>query len=1030
MRVRPTVDESAPPPSAEPSAKVANQVVPIFYRSSDEFVAAAQAAMSRTGPRQPVAVLVAESDPIADPAANGRTASSEGAVADIARHMLRADDHIGSIDGKLVMILPGATSEDGRSVAERVCAAVRNHGFGLGLRHLTLSVGAAAGPEHGNSLDVVLKAARASLARVQAQGGDGALAAPLPHHEALQRPLSIDRFVGHVDEWGSLVRWLDEACSGQPRVVSVFGEAGTGTAMILRQLEAEVRLRGGVFALGVSPNLSVRPPYGVWSGVLRATHRFPSAPKRQWHELHHLEPSLCSANTGGPPTGSQFRLLGELTDYVRAIAEDRPLVIVLDEMQFADTTSWDAVEHLLSHLDTDRLLICLAHRRDSAYDASPHREMLSHHDIAREIVLSRLTRDEVKQWLEAAFHRQQVGREFLAFLYRHTEGNPLFIAQTLRALIEEGAIWHNGTRWEWSPVSELRLPAGRRELISQRLGRFSSSTQAVLSTAAIIGHEFDVGLLVAAGAGSEPAVRLAISEAVTAGLLRATYERRHGGYQFAHEEFAEVLIDAIPNDRERQLHARVALALERRHPDRAGEIALHFDAAGETVDAYRAAQTASAMANRVHAHGAAGHYLQIAGRNATTPAELAEIRVALAHVAETGGRFDEVEELCELAIEWFDGQSDERRALTLRRMRERARMELDQPAAKTLETLLVLDAEAKRLGFDSERVAILLATSQTHGRLGDQRTAERIASEGVTMAESIGDSSLLTDALIRHGNTMLTEAPGQAHAIYSRALALSEDNGDARRQALVLTNLGIAAQFESRLDEAIDAYGRAIAVARSGGMPDRWGLAALNLGVLSQRCGDYDRARELFAEALALFAAVKHSAYQLAALFNMGHLDRELGLWDSAAEVYEATIPLAQRIGQAEIEIGATAGAGLCAIDLGRIDEARAAMKLIQERIDQRPDWFQGREIAEALFVRLAVLDGRPIEGFSRLTSALALAETSDLYSAAWLTAVCAESLGEFDRDAIRASVRRYSERVRKLGYDEMTRRYDLLARR
>ena len=144
--------------------------------------------------------------------------------------------------------------------------------------------------------------------------------------------------------------------------------------------------------------------------------------------------------------------------------------------------------------------------------------------------------------------------------------------------------------------------------------------------------------------------------------------------------------------------------------------------------------------------------------------------------------------------------------------------------------------------------------------------------------------------------------------------------------------------------------------------------------------------------------------------------------------MYEATIPLAQRIGQADIEIGAIAGAGLCALELGRIEAAREAIDQIQARISERPDWFQGREIAEALFVRLAVLDGRPIEGFSRFTSALALAETSDLYSAAWLTAVCAGSLVEFDRGAVRSTITRYSDRVRKLGYAEMTRRYDVLA--
>ena len=71
-------------------------------------------------------------------------------------------------------------------------------------------------------------------------------------------------------------------------------------------------------------------------------------------------------------------------------------------------------------------------------------------ELTREITIANLTRDEVKQWLEAAFHRQQVGRDLLAFLYRHTEGNPLFIAHLLRALVEDGSIWHNGTRWEWT----------------------------------------------------------------------------------------------------------------------------------------------------------------------------------------------------------------------------------------------------------------------------------------------------------------------------------------------------------------------------------------------------------------------------------------------------------------------------------------------------------------------------------------------------------------------------------------------------
>jgi tetratricopeptide (TPR) repeat protein len=999
--------------------------VPHFYRSPDEFVAAAQAAVAGAAPKSPVAVLIGAVDPVegADVGAKSRLA----AVTEVTRYLLRGDDHVGLIDDYLVVVLSGATAEEARAVGEHICSAVRIHAFSDGLGQLTLSIGAASAPEHGTSFDAILGAARIALGRIQQHGRDGAGAAPLPHHEALHRPLAIDRFAGRVQEIASLTRWLDEACAGQPRVVSISGETGTGTATLLRQIESEVRLRGGLFAMAASANLDIPQPYGVWAALLKATHRFPTAPQRVWHELQHLESSLGEPTDASSTTGSQYRLLGELTEYVRALAIERPLVVVLDEMQWADSTSWDALEHLITQLDTDRIMVCLAQRPESATDTAPHRQVLQRHDIVRELNLSRLTRDEVKQWLEAAFHRQQVGREFLAFLYRHTEGNPLSISQLLRALVEDGAIWYSGDRWEWRPVSELRLPAGRPALIAERLGRFSSSTQAVLGTAAIVGREFDVGLLVGAGAGSEPAVRLAISEAVIAGLLRPTYERKQGGFAFVHDEIADVVVESLPRDKVRQLNQKVAQSLEKRAPNRTGEIALHFDAAGDAPEAYRWAQLAAKAAERVYAHGSAGAYLHIAARNATSPAELAEIRVALASVAETGGRFDEVEELCDLAIEWFEGQSDERRALTIRRMRERARMELGQPARVTLDALVTLDSEAKRLGFDRERIALLMMSSQTHGRLGDQRTAVRIANECVSMAEQLGDKASLADALNRLGNALVAEGPSQAREAWASALELYEAIGDVRGQARGYSNLGVAAVLETKLEVAQQAFSKAIAVARAAGIPDVWGLAALNLGVLCQKVGDYDRARELFGEALGLFAAVKHSEYQLGALYNMAHVERELGLWESAGELYDATTPLAQRIGQSDIEIGATAGAGLCALELGRVEPARAALADVQLRMESRPDWFQGRELVEALAIRLHAFDGNFDVAIGHFDRAVSLAEAADLYSAAWLTAACAEALMAFDAEHVKVTISRYKSRVKELGYPEMTRRYEAL---
>ncbi|HEV8447009.1 MAG TPA: AAA family ATPase [Gemmatimonadaceae bacterium] len=1016
-----------------------------LYLDANELDAAARTVVAEAGRRGggpgPVAVLVAEIDvePPPKPAADGEPWSPDHLdalnreVFELIGASVRGADLVGRIGERVVVVLNNASADDGRSVGDRICAAVRTHRFSNGFGARTLSIGAAAAPDHGVSYEAVLDAAAAALARIQSQGRDGAAAMPPAHHEALRRPLSIDRFAGRVQELASLRQWLDEVGAGQPRVVAVTGASGTGTATLLRQLESEARLRGGLFASVAAPKRTLPKAYGVWRALLRATHVFQPAPEREWAELQHLEPALGELAVVARP-GSQFRLLGELADYVRLLASDRPFVLVLDEMQWADSWSWDALEHLIGQLDRDRIMICLAFRTEtSGLGSGPHdstwmRRASSRPELARQISIANLTRDEVKQWLDAAFHRQAVGRELLAFIYRHTEGNPLFITHLLRSLVEDGYVWHNGMRWEWTPVSELRIPAGRPALIGHRLERFSASTYGVLWTAAIVGREFDVRLLVAAGAGSEPAVRLALSEALSAGLVHPTRERNRGSYAFTHDDVAEVLIDGLPSQQRRQLHLRVAQALERLRPDSTDDIALHYDAAGEQADAYCWGQFAAKTAERVYASGAASSYLQLAARNATSPGELAEIRVALAHLSETRGRFDEVEELCDLAIEWFDGQGDERRSLTLRRLRERARMELGQPALVTLEALKVLEAEAKRLRFDHEHVAVLLMMSQTYGRLGDRRTSERFAAEGVAMAEQVGDTLLLADAVNRLGGAMFSESPSRAYSILERALSLYETVGDARGQARTYGNMGVVAQFESRLDVAFEAYSKAITVGRAGGIPDLWGAAALNLGVLLQRCGDYEKARDLFSEALGLFVAVKHSEYQLAALFNMAHAEREVGRWESATQLYETTVSLAQRIGQADIEAGATAGAGLCALELGKEDEARSAIRALRSRTKDRTDWFVGREVVEALQIRgYAGDDEQRDRAVERLARSVELAESTDMYCAAWLITSCAEAVGRIDRTRVGELLRAYGDRVKKLGYPEMTRRFDVL---
>lgn len=953
-------------------------------------------------------------------------------IFDLARANLREGELVAHPGGDELVALLRASTSAAHEVAERLCAAVRGHHFpstdhGPGPR-VTISIGVASAPDHGSTYQALHAAADAARVRLKAQGRDGAALAA-PASKIPQRRLDIERFAGRGEELSTLVRYLNDAVSGAPRAVAILGEAGAGTAAIVRQLESEVRLRGGSLVAGRSREQRVREPYGVWCSLITALHRLPGAPAGPWRELQHLVPALAGeASSASARWGSKYRLLDEMAEFIRGVAQGRPLVLLLDEMQWADVASWDVLEHVCQQLEHERLLIAMTFRTEPAYaEAAERRQELTRSAVYRELTLPRLTRDEAKRWLEGAMHGQEIGRELLAFLYRHTEGNPLFVAQLLRTLVEENALWQVEGRWQWTPVSELRLPIGLSALITRRLGRLSSSTQAVLSIAAVIGDEFDVGLVVEAGAGSEAAVQLALSEGLAAGVLKPSYERGGRGYAFTHANIVDALVQAIPHDRLRQTHQRVAEAIERRDQTRVSEIAQHYDAAGSVGPAYLHSLMAAEHSERVYAYAAAKGFLDVAGRNASTPGELAEVRVRLATLAEVTGRFDEAEELCDLAIEWFVGKGDARRALTLRRMRERARKELAHPAKLTLESLLQLDMEARALGFVSERIEILMMLSQTYGRLGDEAEAERTAVECVETAEGHGDLMLVAQALNRLAATLQQEEPDRAEQIYRQALSIAEQIGDARGQARCHNNLGNIAARRNAWQEARNSYGTAIALARAAGMPDLWGIAALNLGVSYHRSGDYERARELLGEALALVAAVKNSEIQLYALYNMAHVEWENLAWEAGAELYEATASLAQRIGADDVEIGAIAAAGLCSVEGGDMAKAREAYDEIQERLSRRSDWFQGREFAEALAVALSVADDRTDDAIARYEMAVAFAESSDLYTAAWLTANCGRTLLPLAPDRMRTWIERFRSPIGEFGYAGIVKRFNEL---
>src|SRR5690348_3512312 len=382
----------------------------------DSFVDTAAASIAEAGSaRRPVALLVADVD-------HYRVLASENGepyaalvlqtIIDLARVNLREGELVAHPGGDELVVLLRATPSAACDVAKRLCAAVRGHPFADTDRgrapRVTISIGVACSPEHGTTYQTLHAAADSARLRLKSQGRDGASLASITSNDIALRPLDIDRFAGRAEELRALVRHLDDAVAGRPRSVAILGEAGSGTAALIRQLEPEIRLRGGSLVIGRSREQRVREPYGVWASLIGALHRLPNPPAGPWRELQHLVPALGGEEARRTARwGSKYRLLDEVAEYLRIRAEQQPLVILLDEMQWADAASWDVLEHVAHQLDRERLLIALTFRTEPAYaEAAERRQSLTRSAAYRELSLPHLTRDEAKRWLEGAMHGQ------------------------------------------------------------------------------------------------------------------------------------------------------------------------------------------------------------------------------------------------------------------------------------------------------------------------------------------------------------------------------------------------------------------------------------------------------------------------------------------------------------------------------------------------------------------------------------------------------------------------------------------------
>jgi len=927
-------------------------------------------------------------------------------VAQVLGEVVRAGDMAGRYAGdEFVILFPDTGALEAQQVCERLREAVAGRRIPVrGAEErwvaVSLSIGIAVAPRNGEVFEELFASADHALYEAKRRGRNTVAVASREGDQGKPR-LNIQHFVGRQQETARLRSHIEACVRGTPGLVAVVGEAGVGKTTLVQRMSSEIRLRTGTILTARALEPDVRPPFGVWVDLVTQLHQLHVVPERAWPRLSRLVPAL--AGGGMRPEAddgvgsSKYALLDELVAYIRAAAAARPLMLVLDDVQWADHASWDALEHLASAIDHDRLLICLTVRREDAQQFEASRSRLSRHAIYHEMRLERLTASEVGEWLADVLHQAEREGELAEFLYRYTEGNPLFVVQVLQTLVDEGVLWYGGKRWEWSTVDALQLPAAVDDLLARRLARLAPSTTQTMTTAAVIGRAFEFELLQRVTELDETVLIDAIDEAIEVGVLDTVRDRERDRerdrFQFAHTLLAEALIRQANPRRVRRLHARVAEVLAAERPTAITEIAVHFDAAGDDGRAFDYAMRSGHAAAAMYALEDAIASYQIAVRRAPANSERLEARLRLIDVARIAGKLETATAVCDAAREAIEGDD---RLGSVRVARRALQLQLLQ--ARNIAGIVsdghALLADARAVGAHEDVVLILASIADAHTRLSRRADAEREARAATAEAERLGDDGLIADARLRLGAALLETAPHESLAEFESARHRFAARNDRYGVIRCLVNSGIAHARRGMGGAAQISYEEAQRAAEEANIPDLGGLAALNLGVLFQKTGNFDRAHAAYAHAERMFAKVHNEARRLAAMYNSAYLSLAQGDAVAAHEMYERVHAIAIELGILDIEVGSLAGSGLAALALGYIDQALLARRRATERSTALGEtWFQGRELLEALDVRYLMATDRHEKAAQSFDRARALAASIDEGAALWLVAECGPAL-------------------------------------
>jgi DNA-binding CsgD family transcriptional regulator/nucleoside-triphosphatase THEP1 len=772
---------------------------------------------------------------------------------------------------------------------------------------------------------------------------------------------SSDKFVGRDEKLTRLLAALGQAEQGHPAMVLVTGDAGVGKTRLLAELAQRARQRGAQVMVGGCLEVGdVGLPYVPVIAALRGfaakadNDKLLAAAAKGLPRLARLLPELTDQEVSATSLGEgleQLQLFDAIGSLLLRLSEHAPLVVVLEDLHWADSSTRELVAFLHQALRSGRLLLVASYRSDELHRRHPLSPWVAEFGrrpgVAR-LELGPLSRAELAEHL-AGLRGQRMSAAELARIFDRSEGNPFYAEELLAA---------------GGDHADVALPRALGEVLLTRVQILSDAAQQALGVAAVAGRRVSHRLLVTAAGRPEPEVEAGLREAVAAHLLVAEAESQ--SYTFRHALQQEALYgDLLPSERSR-MHAGFAQLLldeDGGAGASAAELAYHYLASHDLAGALVASVRAGAEAQAVHAPGERLRHLEqalslwerVPEAAHLTGMDRIDLVLGAAEAAHDAGEVDRAVGLTRQAITEVDERVDPLRAARAReRLAQYLRIGHDE---EVLQLCRHAEQLVPRDPPTALRARVVAALAQALANTQQREEARRWCQEALAVARTTASGGDEADVLVtlsmvealhdlKKGHALLVVAEQQAASAghYDVELRAIHNRGWAEH------DLGDLAAASATYDEGVERAGQVglawspFGLAMRGGrcyfryVAGEWDAAATLAAAVDQHVAAL--APQLAADALAVEvgrgeATVEERLASLAPLYGD---NRAMDIFVALSEAEQALWRDEVERASSAIQRGLAAVGGanrwtleelmLCAIGLAvqarRVEQARA----------------------------------------------------------------------------------------------------------